>query len=208
MSPNCNEHLGMELEKRLEEIRHLLSRLHGEVSTLEENYDQVLIAVQGAVQKADVDDLTGLLRRGAFFEKLKKELRSCAETGDVCYLLMIDLDHFKRINDTKGHQAGDEAIRNAAALIRESAPRGSLIGRFGGEEFMIAIRQPRIRDAQTIHQLAERIRSNAEESLPCSLSIGVASSESEGFESALLLRAADRALYRAKEKGRNQVCAA
>jgi diguanylate cyclase (GGDEF)-like protein len=208
------------LEAGLKEIRHLLSHLHGEVTALEESYSQVLSVLRKLEGRADLDDLTGLKRRGSFFEKWQKLLNECQTLGTSCGVLMIDIDHFKRINDAHGHSTGDEVIKRVASLLKQYESPGCIVSRIGGEEFAVAARGT---DAEVLG-LAEFIRRGAERlhgpvvgrdgrsdrsvEWKCTLSVGMASTHKAGFDATRLLLTADEALYEAKRKGRNQVRAA
>src|SRR3954471_25053585 len=94
------------LEASLKEIRHLLSHLHGEVTALETSTSQVLSVLRKFEGIATTDELTGLTRRGEFFKKWWAVLAECQRLNDNCGVLMIDIDHFKQINDTHGHPTG------------------------------------------------------------------------------------------------------
>src|SRR5690606_25816584 len=92
------------IETKLEAIRHLLSHLHGEITQLEQCYSDVLLVLRRLEGTLQIDELTGLERRGSFFTKWKQLLKECREVNENCGILMIDIDHFKQINDTHGHQ--------------------------------------------------------------------------------------------------------
>src|SRR5271154_409981 len=124
----------------LEEIRHLLSHLHGEVTALEESYSQLLQVLRRVEGQANIDDLTGLLRRRAFFDQWNALLDECQRLNDENGVLMIDIDHFKRINDPHGHATGDEVIKGVAALLKQFESPNCIVGRMGGEEFAVAIK--------------------------------------------------------------------
>src|SRR5690606_24466400 len=126
----------------LEGIRHLLSHLHGEVTALEESTLQVLRVLRKIEERGDRDDLTGLLRRGEFFRKWEELLAECSTAERECGVILLDIDHFKRINDEHGHPVGDEAIRRVSELLRSfEAPR-CIAGRLGGEEFAVVVEGP------------------------------------------------------------------
>ncbi|MCC7441321.1 MAG: GGDEF domain-containing protein [Bdellovibrionales bacterium] len=208
------------LEGDMEGIRHLLSHLHGEVTALEATYSQVLHVLRKLEDRAETDDLTGLMRRAPFFEKWDALIESCRKMGQNCGVLMIDIDHFKAINDNHGHPTGDEVLKRVAELLKQYESPDCFSGRYGGEEFAVAIRGT---DAEILGR-AEMIRRGTErlhgrvlgrDGTPsanvmwkCTLSVGMASSRKEGLDAPRLLRAADAALYDAKRKGRNQVRAA
>ena len=208
------------LETSLKEIRHLLSHLHGEVTALEASYTQVLRVLQKFEGVAETDDLTGLLRRGAFFRVWSSLLEECQNLNESTGVLMIDIDHFKLVNDTHGHPTGDEVIKRVASMLKQYESPSCSVARIGGEEFAVAVRGT---DAEVLG-LAEFIRRGAEklhgpvmdkEGKPvsgvewkCTLSVGMASARKDGYDATRLLKAADSALYVAKQKGRNQVRAA
>lgn len=204
------------LEDSLKGIRQLLSHLHGEVTALEASYIQVLRALRKLEGVAEVDDLSGLLRRNAFFEKWDRLLEECRSLNQNCGVLLIDIDHFKAINDTHGHPTGDEVIQRVAGLVKQFESPNCFTGRYGGEEFAVAIRGT---DAEILG-MAEMMRRGVERlhgpvagsegkvRWKCTVSIGMASTSKEGFDSERLLKSADEALYAAKKCGRNQVRAA
>lgn len=204
-----------EMENNLKGIRQLLSHLHGEVTALEESYIHVLKALRKLEGTAAVDDLSGLLRRNAFFEKWDHLLEECKQLNQNCGILLIDIDHFKAINDTHGHPTGDEVIKRVAMLVKQFESPCCFTGRYGGEEFAVAIRGT---DAEILG-MAEMMRRGVERlhgpvagstnvQWKCTVSVGMASSSKEGYESDKLVKSADDALYQAKRKGRNQVRAA
>ena len=164
---------------------------------------------------ANTDALTGLMSRRATLTTLEQELERAGRSGDSAGILMIDIDHFKRFNDTYGHAVGDEVLRRTADMLRDSVRQYDSVGRMGGEELLVIA--PGI-DTSSIGQLAERIRAAAEaidlsdicggcdESL--TLSIGTALSRAEQGENVdELIARADGAMYTAKENGRNRVVA-
>jgi diguanylate cyclase (GGDEF)-like protein len=209
------------LEADLREIRHLLSHLHGEITGLEESYSQVLLVLRKFEQVCEIDDLTGLMRRGAFFQKWQSLLDVCSRLNENCGVLMVDIDHFKQVNDTHGHPTGDEVLRKVASLIKQYESPNCIVGRLGGEEFAVAIRGSDaeiLGMAEFIRRSAERLHGPvigsdgkpcAEVEWKCTLSVGMASTQKvESSDASRLLKVADEALYRAKSSGRNKVCAA
>ena len=130
--------------------------------------------------------------------------------GGVLSLLMMDLDHFKAINDTYGHEIGNDVLRRTARFLKDTARETDAVARYGGEEFAIILPETNLADATT---LAERIRAGlpravqikAHPDLRVRCSLGVASFPGHAPDSAGLFRIADRALYAAKHGGRNQV---
>ncbi len=174
-----------------------------------------LLAAQEALQhQATHDALTGLWNRPAILNALRREQQRARREGKPLCVVMLDLDHFKRINDTYGHAAGDDVLYQAAQRIQASLRPYDEVGRYGGEEFLIVLSGCGQADGLA---LAERLRQAiAGEPLktlvgPLSItaSLGLAASPPDARLSAgALVRAADAALYRAKEAGRNRVEAA
>ncbi|WP_334018983.1 sensor domain-containing diguanylate cyclase [Alteromonas sp. S015] len=158
-----------------------------------------------------MDGLTGLFNRRYWQERFDEMHKLCVRREKPSTALMLDIDHFKRINDTYGHQAGDKVIKKLAALIKRCVRETDLAGRYGGEEFAIILNDSLVEDAKIV---AERIRQFAErlvvehegESISFTVSLGLAQF-SPGFKGAMAwLECADQALYKAKENGRNQYC--
>ena len=155
------------------------------------------------------DRLTTLYNRGYWEECLQHEHDRVQRTHRPSSLIMLDIDHFKRINDGFGHQAGDEAIRTLAALIRQHARSTDTAGRYGGEEFGILLPDTTADEARV---LAERLRHAIQKtqvehggnSIRFTISLGIAESAISDEEHLQWLERADQALYHSKENGRNQ----
>ena len=156
-----------------------------------------------------VDGLTGLYNRRYWQERFDEMHKLCVRREKPSTALMLDIDHFKRINDTYGHQAGDKVIKMLAALIKRCVRETDLAGRYGGEEFAIILNDSSVEDAKVvaerIRQLAQRLVVEHEgESISFTVSLGLAQF-SPDFKGAMAwLECADQALYEAKENGRNQ----
>jgi diguanylate cyclase (GGDEF)-like protein len=161
---------------------------------------------------AATDTLTGTLNRRRFFEVAEEELEKSARHGRCFTLGMLDLDHFKRVNDQHGHAVGDEALRLAAQAIMRVVRRQDAVGRYGGEEFGLLFPDTRLEEAKRV---CERIRLEIGrvdllvrgERILLRVSEGVAEWHAGETVDATLQRA-DDALYRAKEEGRNRVVSA
>lgn len=148
------------------------------------------------------DALTGLGNRRYLKEVLERDLYNVDRYKGVLSLLMIDLDHFKRFNDTHGHLAGDHLLAQVAKILREQVRTGDLPVRYGGEEFMVLLPQTDLDSAAIV---AERVRRVIEEMTEATASIGVASVSDKRCNPDNLIDAADKALYRAKKSGRNRI---
>lgn len=158
------------------------------------------------------DSLTGLINHREFHRQLTEEVERSRRYGHPFSLLMLDIDHFKTINDTYGHVAGDKALRALAALIRGEVRPTDLVARYGGEEFVLVLPETAGAGALT---LAERLRVRvaghaitltADQTISLTVSIGVASFPEDKDSVQKLVSAADQALYVAKAGGRNRVC--
>lgn len=155
------------------------------------------------------DSLTGLLKHSRIKEQLLQEVGRAVRHSRALSVAMVDIDHFKHVNDTHGHSVGDQVIRALAQLLRQRVRRIDSIGRYGGEEFLLLLPQCNIADARLLlEDIRQRFFSlrfqGANGPFIVSLSAGIASTET-AENAADLLEAADQALYRAKDGGRNQV---
>ncbi len=157
------------------------------------------------------DGLTRAYNKQYFLDRLQSEMRFAMRHGSPLGLLLFDLDHFKRVNDAYGHQAGDRVLSEFAGLIMESIRHEDVFARYGGEEFAVV---SRLISAADCARFAERLRRSVEQLaigyedaiIRVTVSIGIASVPELAVQTGDdLLRAADRALYRAKELGRNRV---
>jgi len=159
------------------------------------------------------DGLTGLYNRRAFSDLLVQAIAREERQGGRFALLLLDLDHFKKLNDTFGHPAGDAALRCAAQVLDRHLRKGDQSARYGGEEFVVVL--PGADEAGAL-KLAERVRQAIENErlifegarLAVTASVGAAVWPRDGADATALLTAADRALYAAKEAGRNRTVAA
>ncbi len=160
------------------------------------------------------DALTGLFNRRYLEETLEREIRRAVRSEQVLGVLMLDLDHFKKFNDTFGHEAGDTVLREAAAFLTRSVRSEDIVCRFGGEEFVIILP---LADLKATQARAERIRSKLRELTilhqgkavgMVTVSVGVAELPEHGTTPKTLLESADAALYRAKREGRDRAVVA
>jgi diguanylate cyclase len=153
------------------------------------------------------DGLSGLLNRRYWEDAVAAEFQRCVLTGRTASVLMLDIDHFKSINDRHGQAVGDEVIRSVGAILRASLREDDVPGRYGGEEFGILLPETPAAGAEAI---AERVRRRIEGAalarpgLRATVSIGIAELNPQDVEYTMAISQADRALYAAKERGRNR----
>ncbi len=183
-----------ELKARLNTGRRIL-RLQAELIT----------AREAMRLQATRDSLTGVYNRGAILDTLDRELARGRREGRPVGVVLADIDHFKRINDTHGHQAGDAVLRGFASRVGGVIRPSDLVGRYGGEEFLLVL--PGCGEEATL-RVCERVRQRTaerpfEDAIAATVSLGAAISAHWG-NPADLVRAADTALYRAKAAGRNR----
>ena len=169
---------------------------------------------------ASLDALTQVFSRWFFMDALQREIDRCRQSGGSLSFLLLDIDHFKLVNDRHGHMAGDNVLRGITRILRQTLGKGGMLGRYGGEEFSILLPAMGQEDAVAV---AERLRQAAAEAeisyggvpVRVTISIGVAAvafapgaaSDDENPQLCdSLILAADTALYRAKQNGRNRVC--
>jgi diguanylate cyclase (GGDEF)-like protein len=189
-----------------------------QVQTMRSAINHLALALKNALlytqakTRAEYDGLTKIHNRASFDERLMEEVKRHQRHGHDFSLLMLDLDHFKRINDEYGHQAGDAVLRGIGTILAETLRASDFTARYGGEEFVVLLPQTTEDKAWL---LAERIRKKIAQkhfeylgkAIQVTVSIGAASLSPDCLSKAdTLLRDADEALYRAKSGGRNMVC--
>lgn len=189
----------------------ILRRNNREKRVLEQERQRL---IEELTEVSRIDFLTGIANRRAFTQAAHAEIAQARLTRESATLILFDIDHFKRVNDQHGHDAGDAVLIHVAAIIERACREGDLAGRYGGEEFVVLAGHG---GASSGEALAERLRAAIEES-PCSLpsglqlavtaSFGVAPLNEASSTLESLLQAADRALYAAKRQGRNRVVVA
>ncbi len=194
------------------ELRHSEQALHHanadlQAQLLENQHLQIQLKEQ-----ANRDPLTGLYNRRYLDSTLAREMARCKREGHRLWLMLIDLDHFKNINDQHGHQAGDEVIKSLARLLHDQARADDIACRFGGEEFLLLLPNMTLavalaRAEQWRQAFADTVTEVNDQRLQATLSIGMADYPMNGLTPEDLIGNADRALYRAKSQGRNCVIA-
>jgi diguanylate cyclase (GGDEF)-like protein len=162
---------------------------------------------------SEQDGLTGVFNHRYFISLVQQEVQRVQRTGRSLALLMIDIDDFKRINDTHGHPIGDQVLRHVAQLVGRLLRRSDTVARYGGEEFAVLLPEATLEEARSV---AETLRSEMERSrvvvpelpipLQVRISVGVAALPDDAAVASDLVIAADRGLYEAKRTGKNKVC--
>ena len=194
-------------DERFRELRALALTVGESVKLILSN-----LKLQEALREQAIrDPLTGLFNRRYLDETLPRELHRHQRTGDPLTVAMLDLDHFKRFNDTYGHDAGDTVLRAVGSLLRRSLRAGDLACRYGGEELTVVLPGSSLDDARprldALRQAVVSLRLPHQEGIlpPITVSIGMALAAAGETDAAALLSRADAALYRAKAQGRDQV---
>lgn len=194
--------LNLSLEEKVRDRTAELTEANERLSALNRELETISIT----------DALTQVYNRRYFMERLRQEIKRVRRYGPTASLLMIDIDHFKRVNDAYGHQAGDAVLAGVARLVKAGLRETDIFARYGGEEFAVIATGTEKAGAMI---LAERLRAliaaagieHGANRITVTVSIGIGTWEpdmKEDFEE--LVRRADAALYRAKEEGRNRVC--
>jgi two-component system, sensor histidine kinase LadS len=171
---------------------------------------QQRVALSDAERRAQTDSLTGVLNRRSLIERLDAAGMRARARGLSIAVLFIDLDHFKQINDSRGHQAGDACLRAIIEPIHAELRQSDVVGRYGGEEFVVILSSA---DAAAAYPIAERIRARVAEvrvagygePIQLTCSIGIAASDTQDAWGEFLVTHADAAVYAAKRAGRNRV---
>lgn len=174
------------------------------------NITQQHLLEQRLKAQSETDELTGIPNRRALMQFLSREFKNFQRYGTETSLLMMDIDHFKKINDELGHQSGDEAIQCVAKLCQQELRDVDYIGRIGGEEFAIVLTSTGLEKAS---EVAERLRHKVfsarccleDFSIDLSISVGVAQVKQEDDNIKYVLSRADKAMYLSKRNGRNRV---
>ena len=218
-----------QVEEREEETKRMLGDLDMERSIIEQQaYQSVDLAEELAEQKMEIerskqlsdylanhDLLTGLPNRRAFQESLKARVEQAAAGGQTVGLLFVDLDKFKEVNDTLGHEAGDDLLKTVASKLSEAMRDRDFGARLGGDEFAAIVEIPNTQSRETVFKIAERLRLSLQIPIPSpkgefavGATIGVALYPHDADGAADLLNAADQVMYAGKRRGRNRVVTA
>ncbi|UCH48440.1 MAG: diguanylate cyclase [Betaproteobacteria bacterium] len=196
-------------------MRHSVTELQTTVEVQSQEVESLKRELQQAISEAMTDPLTGLKNRRAFDRVFSSMIEDSAGAKNGHALLMLDVDHFKKVNDTYGHVFGDKALRSIAHVLQTTVKGGDPVARFGGEEFAVLLPDTAVEGAKVV---AEKIReavengrirgtSKTEDVGKITISIGVAAYK-QGDTPEGLIERADQALYQSKSNGRNRVTVA
>jgi diguanylate cyclase (GGDEF)-like protein len=169
------------------------------LENLEVEIFRVMRTLQKLKNRIGKDDLTGLYRRDEFFARLEQMLGG-SQGADVA-VIMLDIDNFKKLNDSEGHVAGDHVLQRVANVIQRCTKAGATTGRYGGEEFIVA----HCGNEASAMALAEALRRQIEREVNVTVSVGVATARQANAEIRRMVGMADLALYQAKHLGKNRV---
>jgi diguanylate cyclase (GGDEF)-like protein len=159
-------------------------------------FERVVELLQASYTNSITDGLTGLYNRRYFVNRVNQYVKNAISVS----IIFADIDNFKKLNDTKGHQQGDEALRHVAQIMKEASEEVGICGRFGGEEMVILVTEPDI----STSDLAELVRKRIEKEAGVTVSVGYSQFRS-GLTAETLIKQADEAMYKAKSTGKNKV---
>ena len=199
------------LQKGKDELSVLGAAIDEMAQALQDRGEKLNAALRQLAEQATTDPLTGLHNRRSFSEHLDRELLKAERARHSVALIMLDVDHFKRVNDTWGHETGDRVLEHVAAVVQRSIRRSDIACRFGGEEFVAmlpqATREVALARAEAICRELQRtpIAHDEQSFGAVTASLGVALYPDHGSDAAAIIRCADACLYEAKRTGRNRV---
>lgn len=193
------------------EILELLARVRSQLRIKDLN-DSLKRANERLKELVDIDDLTGLFNMRSLYKRLDFELDRARRYGRSVAVIMMDLDHFKRVNDQHDHLFGSFVLTQVGKMVRENIRKVDFAARYGGDEFLVVLTEITLEGATTF---ATRLRQRIEEAtfaneyfsmtLTASLGLSIANPNKHEVDARAMVRYADRALYKAKENGRNRV---
>jgi len=193
-------------------IRHMPVMINGKPKAMI-SVRQFEVAYKDLLNKSRTDHLTGLSNRRHFLEELEQELARSKRFGTALSIVMVDLDNFKRVNDTYGHDVGDDVIRAAARILKDEFRNYDEIGRLGGEEFAVILPNTDLASAKIACERviksfrAHRVSTESDGEIKFTASFGVYQSHDASESARRVLKYADTLLYRAKHAGRDRICA-
>lgn len=193
------------------EVLELLARVRSQLRIKDLN-DSLKRANDRLKELVDIDDLTGLFNMRSLYKRLDFELDRARRYGRSVAVIMMDLDHFKRVNDQHDHLFGSFVLTQVGKMVRENIRKVDFAARYGGDEFLVVLTEIGLEGASTFaNRLRERIETGTfkneyfEMKLTASLGLALANPNEEEIDARAMVRYADRALYAAKENGRNRV---
>jgi diguanylate cyclase (GGDEF)-like protein len=189
-----------------------------DVATLLNYSTQVGLAIESfwnhekILNQSVTDPMTGLFNRRFFERTLTQELGRCQRYKRCCSLILVDIDHFKKVNDTYGHGAGDEVIKQVACLLRDSVRSMDVMARIGGEEFAVLLPETPPQNLKVVvnrllkmvREMKPQVKRMLTDKRRITISLGVSSYRRGSVKAAQMVKAADKSLYEAKRKGRNR----
>jgi len=198
------------------DIRHYdeLMRLNNDLVTLQRELtrkNMELEKLYAEVQRLSVmDSLTGLYNRRGFFELSHREVDRAKRFGGSLPVIMLDIDHFKDINDTHGHEAGDQVLEKLAGRLSGQLRKVDIMGRYGGDEFLILLPETNAASARNVaerlrHSIVNEPMETSQGPLNVTISVGLAALHESTMTVEQLVKRADQALYKAKESGRDRI---
>lgn len=194
--------LKIQAEEAYEKKSQAFDHLEEIYAEIEQKQNELMAINLGLIELSNTDKLTGLYNRRYFSQKMSEFIRAFDMESVQFSLLIIDIDHFKRVNDTYGHQVGDIVLEQLAKLLKETVSEQGIVCRFGGEEFMIILIG---HNEQIAHNINERVQQKEWPAIgDLTVSIGMAKFTARDNEQTIIERA-DQALYSSKENGRNRV---
>jgi len=194
-----------QMEAAYTEKKQALAKLEQIHLEIEQKQAELLSMNATLVELSETDKLTGLKNRRYFQEKLEEQLSNNEKSASPFSLFILDIDHFKKVNDTFGHQVGDEVLAQLAQLLKNQARSLDIVARYGGEEFVVILPETDQNEAKAIaEQLRQAVEQAKWQTGRITVSVGIATAIKTDNETTILQRA-DKALYASKENGRNHV---
>ncbi len=193
------------IEREREELKRLLILKEREIKYLREYIRELEKVIDYYKSLCVIDELTNVYNRRYIIEVLKKEKAFADRTGEKFSIALIDVDNFKEVNDRYGHEVGDKVLEMVAFELQNSVREADIVGRWGGDEFVVILRNTDISRARNVAlRILENVRKIRVNSLNLSVSLGLVQYGGESLKD--LIRKVDAALYRAKSKGKDRVC--